>query len=313
MTPGSGASPSSKTYPTGVRWSVFSRMSENRLEQVEKSKIDIILDFRDRAQRLKIQGTLILLVVLVALVAGAYVFVWLPRWVVAEEGLVDRIIEQSTKMGLLQADEKKIRDRWTRQQKDITQGIYAFAHAVGPPANYFAESLLAVHFSDRRNGWAVGRGGAILATTNGGNTWKQQTSGTSNTLIDVHFSDSRSGWAVGNEGTILSHHRRRKHVGGTDKDRTDKDRTDKEGTDKRDFQHPYWRALFRQHDRMGGRKRGHHPGHRRRRKHVEATDKRDYQHPLWRALYRRRNRVGRRGRGHDPGHHRWRKHVDAKN
>jgi len=58
-------------------------------------------------------------------------------------------------------------------------------------------------FTDANNGTAVGDGGTVLRTTNGGNTWINQTSGTTNTLLGVSFTDANNGTAVGNSGTIL--------------------------------------------------------------------------------------------------------------
>jgi len=73
---------------------------------------------------------------------------------------------------------------------------------------YFSTSrgtrLRAVAFSDAIHGWAVGSGGAILATTDGGATWKAQSSGTSASLYGVAFSDATHGWAVGSGGAILA-------------------------------------------------------------------------------------------------------------
>lgn len=53
-------------------------------------------------------------------------------------------------------------------------------------------------------GWAVGNGGTILSTMNGGVTWTKQSSGTTADLMAVTFTDSQRGYAVGNGGTILS-------------------------------------------------------------------------------------------------------------
>jgi hypothetical protein len=64
--------------------------------------------------------------------------------------------------------------------------------------------LRAVHFADPRTGWAVGGGGTILATRDGGTTWAQQKSGIKANLLGVHFADARIGWAVGNGGTIVT-------------------------------------------------------------------------------------------------------------
>jgi photosystem II stability/assembly factor-like uncharacterized protein len=63
--------------------------------------------------------------------------------------------------------------------------------------------LNAVSFADARHGWAVGARGAVLATLDGGRTWRAQESGTESDLFDVKFFDEREGWAVGGEGTAI--------------------------------------------------------------------------------------------------------------
>jgi len=62
---------------------------------------------------------------------------------------------------------------------------------------------LDVHSVDVNTGWAVGEGGIIVHTTDGGAYWTTQTSGTTERLIGVHFVDANTGWAVGSNGTIL--------------------------------------------------------------------------------------------------------------
>jgi len=64
--------------------------------------------------------------------------------------------------------------------------------------------LQAIHFANARTGWAVGVNGTILATTDGGTTWREQTNPTRSGLASVHFADARTGWVVGSEGTILT-------------------------------------------------------------------------------------------------------------
>jgi len=61
----------------------------------------------------------------------------------------------------------------------------------------------AVSFADARRGWAVGGGGAIFATEDGGRTWRAQASNVSADLLDVKFFDAREGVAVGGDGTAL--------------------------------------------------------------------------------------------------------------
>ena len=64
-------------------------------------------------------------------------------------------------------------------------------------------TLRSVSFTDVNNGTAVGEAGTILRTTNGGTSWINQSSGTTNTLFGVSFTDANNGTAVGEAGIIL--------------------------------------------------------------------------------------------------------------
>ena len=65
--------------------------------------------------------------------------------------------------------------------------------------------LWSVFFTDTLRGWAVGKAGTILHTTNGGIQWiNQQSPDTVNTLCSVYFLDSLTGWAVGGKGVIFT-------------------------------------------------------------------------------------------------------------
>ncbi|WKJ88992.1 YCF48-related protein [Methylomonas montana] len=62
-----------------------------------------------------------------------------------------------------------------------------------------------ISFIDDNRGWAVGVGGTILNSADGGQTWRMQSSGTRASLNAVQFlGDGQRGWAVGDNGTILS-------------------------------------------------------------------------------------------------------------
>jgi photosystem II stability/assembly factor-like uncharacterized protein len=63
--------------------------------------------------------------------------------------------------------------------------------------------LLDVQFLDTNQGWAVGEGGVILHTVDGGATWSHQVSTTSENLAAVSFCNAEHGYAVGTGGTIL--------------------------------------------------------------------------------------------------------------
>jgi len=65
------------------------------------------------------------------------------------------------------------------------------------------QRLNAVCFKGAERGWAVGSGGVILATADGGATWRPQDSGAAEDLFDVKFFDESEGWAVGGGGAML--------------------------------------------------------------------------------------------------------------
>jgi len=67
-----------------------------------------------------------------------------------------------------------------------------------PPNTYYLRALDFVG----NEGWAVGRFGSIIHTTDGGDTWAFQNSAAVNTMFDVDFSDNLHGFAVG-QGIIL--------------------------------------------------------------------------------------------------------------
>ncbi len=56
-----------------------------------------------------------------------------------------------------------------------------------------------VFFADNQTGWAVGDNGVIVNTTDGGQNWTTQISGTSEILRAVFFIDANTGWAVGGQ------------------------------------------------------------------------------------------------------------------
>jgi len=68
----------------------------------------------------------------------------------------------------------------------------------------FPQGMQGIDFPKPETGFAVGFVGTILRSSDLGNTWSPQTSGTSSDLFAVHFaSDGLTGAAVGASGTIL--------------------------------------------------------------------------------------------------------------
>jgi photosystem II stability/assembly factor-like uncharacterized protein len=54
----------------------------------------------------------------------------------------------------------------------------------------------AIYFLDARHGWAVGNEGTIMATTDGGDTWTAQSTGTKGDMMAVSFTSAKVGWVV---------------------------------------------------------------------------------------------------------------------
>jgi photosystem II stability/assembly factor-like uncharacterized protein len=63
--------------------------------------------------------------------------------------------------------------------------------------------LYALSLPDDTHGWTVGEFGTIMATEDGGRTWRQQPCPVETTLFGVHFASDREGWAVGVDAEIL--------------------------------------------------------------------------------------------------------------
>ena len=57
------------------------------------------------------------------------------------------------------------------------------------------EHLYGIHFVDTKRGWAVGTGGTVLSTVDGGISWKA-VSISHDTLTQVNFATPNSGWTV---------------------------------------------------------------------------------------------------------------------
>ena len=55
-------------------------------------------------------------------------------------------------------------------------------------------------------GWVIGRDGVILRSDDGGESWKQQETGTRQNLYALFF-DKKVGWAVGGDGLVLRYER----------------------------------------------------------------------------------------------------------
>ncbi|MBT9491961.1 MAG: hypothetical protein IV107_06350 [Paucibacter sp.] len=67
----------------------------------------------------------------------------------------------------------------------------------------FVEGINSIHFASAKQGVAVGVGGRIVSTQDGGLTWQSRFSGTAVDLRRVVFADATTVWAIGANGTLL--------------------------------------------------------------------------------------------------------------
>ncbi|MEO6362598.1 MAG: YCF48-related protein [Caldimonas sp.] len=65
------------------------------------------------------------------------------------------------------------------------------------------DALLDYAFVNDTHGWAVGEGGTVLATVDGGTTWTAQFSGTPLSLGQVKFVSTLVGWATSENGELI--------------------------------------------------------------------------------------------------------------
>ena len=63
-------------------------------------------------------------------------------------------------------------------------------------------NLYAISYGDADHVWTVGEFGTVMASEDGGRTWKQQHVPIETTLFGVHFADAGRGWAVGTDVII---------------------------------------------------------------------------------------------------------------
>ena len=101
-------------------------------------------------------------------------------------------------------------------QRPVTKSVYygflvvvlfacfaSFVTAASMQQVKFNEDLFSGSFPNEEEGWASGRHGEILHTSDGGLTWEIQDSGVDYSLPCIYFLDTENGWAVGDEGTIV--------------------------------------------------------------------------------------------------------------
>jgi photosystem II stability/assembly factor-like uncharacterized protein len=88
--------------------------------------------------------------------------------------------------------------------RSFVKSVYTSRHKASRDVQNPAREidLYSVQFTDADYGYIVGDSGLILASTNGGSSWREQRSGTDSQLFHLSFQGDR-GWVVGTGGVIL--------------------------------------------------------------------------------------------------------------
>ena len=90
---------------------------------------------------------------------------------------------------------------WTVQQ--VPQDIQLPESAIDIGVDPGDVNLYGLSYGDADHAWLAGEFGIIMASDDGGRTWRQQRSPVETTLFGVSFADARRGWAVGSDSVIL--------------------------------------------------------------------------------------------------------------
>lgn len=73
-----------------------------------------------------------------------------------------------------------------------------------PVSSPTTNRLQAVFFTDSLYGWAVGSGGTLIHTTDGGLSWSPQNAGVPNDIVDIFMLNRLEGWALAHDLTGTS-------------------------------------------------------------------------------------------------------------
>ncbi|MDI6765472.1 MAG: YCF48-related protein [Bacteroidota bacterium] len=125
------------------------------------------------------------------------------------QSLVNNVSTDTLRKIILDLQNFGTRYEYTPQQDSAGVYIYNQLARWGLQVEYdtytfgiHTATIYDIDFVNENTGWLVGNNGMIVKTTDGGESWITQTSGTSEHLFGVDFVNNLTGWAVGNNGII---------------------------------------------------------------------------------------------------------------
>ncbi|MCH8953037.1 MAG: hypothetical protein IID49_13065, partial [Proteobacteria bacterium] len=161
---------------------------------------------RGRARRMRWTAYGFIVAIIGVILAAIVLYQYVPTLVTAESLAREEARLEALQKRLEKLDEDILQGEQSRAalKADIIERIRQQETRIFDPVQRVEGTLRSVHFIDQAVGWAVGEGGTILATGDGGRTWQAQQSGTGERLYAVQFVDQAVGWAVGRSGAILA-------------------------------------------------------------------------------------------------------------
>ena len=110
------------------------------------------------------------------------------------------MLRKTVRHAILKSSSRRHQGAW---MVSILFLLFVLTAPAGSTQTRINDDLFDVSFYTEKNGWACGRLGTIVHTSDGGESWIEQKSNTAFTLTSISFSDSSNGWAVGDGGIIL--------------------------------------------------------------------------------------------------------------
>lgn len=150
-------------------------ISKKAMANEQLSLPPLVAALRQRAKRLKYISTLYLVLILVALGGGGFLFYWLPQILAGQEQMLGQVQQLSVEKGTLEASREFASSRWKNQYDDARAAVLRNGFSITKSG---FNHLSSVSFITAQTGWAVGVKGTILNTVDGGKSWQAQSSGT---------------------------------------------------------------------------------------------------------------------------------------
>ncbi|AEJ01924.1 hypothetical protein Nit79A3_2140 [Nitrosomonas sp. Is79A3] len=133
-------------------------ISKKAMANEQLSLPPLVAALRQRAKRLKYISTLYLVLILVALGGGGFLFYWLPQILAGQEQMLGQVQQLSVEKGTLEASREFAFSRWKNQYDDARAAVLRNGFVITKSG---FNNLSSVSFITAQTGWAVGEMGSI--------------------------------------------------------------------------------------------------------------------------------------------------------